>query len=348
MPMIKEAELKRQLDKEELQSLYILYGEEKHLVKRAAKRLIKKAAGEAFPEFNLNEFGSTADIDSIADAAEALPLMSERKCVAVSDFNIEDKKAKDVGKLQQLLETVPETTTLVFYYPTVQMDLKRSAKWRNLIKLFDKHGCSVDFKLRETADLVKLLIRETEKANCVLSKQNAQRIVEYTGSGLKGLLNETAKLCAFAGTGEITRDMIEQMVPKNLETTVFVLSGALVGGDYEKAYQYMDMLFHAGEEPIAILSALSSAYVDMYRVKAALESGLRAVAPKDYGDYRGREFRLSKAERSVKGVPVGALHKSLAILMETDMALKGSRLDARIIMDALIAKLLLAAKGERV
>ena len=39
------------------------------------------------------------------------------------------------------------------------------------------------------------------------------------------------------------------------------------------------------------------------------------------------------------------LRESLHLLLEADLALKGSRLDARILLDELIAKLLLAAHG---
>ena len=41
------------------------------------------------------------------------------------------------------------------------------------------------------------------------------------------------------------------------------------------------------------------------------------------------------------------LRESLHLLLEADMALKGSRLEPRIILDELIAKLLLAVRRER-
>lgn len=73
MPELTEAELKKQLAAGELCGVYLIAGEEKYLVKRSASRLVKKAAGEAFPEFNRNEFGNDSSIDSIADAVLALP-----------------------------------------------------------------------------------------------------------------------------------------------------------------------------------------------------------------------------------------------------------------------------------
>ncbi len=346
MPVLTESDLRQHLSSGGFASLYVIFGEEKYLVKRAAVKLIKKAAGEAFPEFNRNEFPSTAGIDDVADAAEALPFLAEHKCVAVADFNLEEKNQVELNKLNELLDNLPESTTLVFWYPTLEFDPKKSAKWRNFLKKAENRGCTLFCKRREASDLRKLLLKEAEKAGCMLSKDNASRIVEYVGPDLNALLNEMEKLCAFADGGEITRSMIEDMVPKSTETTVFLMANALTAGSYEKAYQLLDQLFSQNEEPLSILGALSSSYVDMYRVRAALQSGLPATAPSGYGEYRGREFRLRNAERSAKGISEEGLRRSLDLLLQADLQLKGSKLDARIVMEELIAKLLLAAKGE--
>ena len=43
---------------------------------------------------------------------------------------------------------------------------------------------------------------------------------------------------------EITKDDIDLLVTKNLETTVFVVGSALMAGNYDKAYQQLDLLFY--------------------------------------------------------------------------------------------------------
>lgn len=346
MPAISDAQLKKDLSQENFGPLYLLYGEEKHVLKLAAKRLMKKAVDGQFPDFNFNEFTHEASVDAISDAAEALPMMAGRKCVAVSDFNVEEKNAVELGKLYELLENPPPATVLIFYYPTLEFEAKKSAKWKKLIKTAEARGFSLEYPLRTAAELNKILIQDAQKQGSVLSKQNAARIIEYAGADLKTLLSENAKLCAFSDGGEITREMVEDMVTKTMETTSFILAAALVSGEYEKAYACIDQLFYQREEPVMILSALSASYVDLYRVKAALQSGKPATAPAQYGAYKGREFRLSKAERSLRGVSLAALRKSIEILLQTDTALKSSKADARILLDSMVARLLLAAKGE--
>ncbi len=355
MPELTEAELKKQLAAGKLCGVYLIAGEEKYLVKRVAGRLLKKAGSEAFPEFNSNEFGNDSSVDSIADAALALPFFAEHKCVFVSDFNVEEKDAVELQKLYELIETSPDTTSLVFWYPTLEFDGKKSAKWKKLLKAVGEKGGVLFCERRSGTELQKLLLREAEKAGCSLSRQNAVRIVEYAGQDVTQLLHEMEKLCAFAlgqaeggeAPPEITEEMIEALVPKTTETTVFLMCNALVAGNYEKAYSLLDVLFYQNEEPIAILGALSSAYIDMYRVWIALESGQPSSAAGAYGDYKGKEFRLRNAERNVKNMKPEILRESLELLLETDLALKGSRLPGRIVLEELIAKLLLtgAKKG---
>ncbi len=346
MPVLTEQEWKRHLASKELSGLYIIFGEEKYLLKRAAHQLISLASGEAFPEFNRNELENEASVQAIADAAEALPFFAEHKCVSVADFDLEEKTASEQEKLSELIENLPETTTLVFWYPTLQFDGKKSAKWRNFLKKGEKLGHVLECRQRDVSDLKKLLIREAERNGCSLSAVNAALIIEYAGADLKNLLNEMAKLCAYQKEGEISKQLIEEMVPKTTETTVFLMTNALVAGNYQRAYELLGRLFDQNEEPIAVLGALSASYVDLYRVRAALESGLSSRAPEEYGDYKGREFRLRNAEKNGRGMSMQAMRESLHLILEADLRLKGSRLAPQIVLEELIAKLLLAANRE--
>ena len=103
MPEINETRLREQISKNQLASLYFLYGEEKFLVKRDVLRLTRKFSTADFPEFNFNEFPHTASIDEIADAAMALPFMAERKCVTVSDLTVDALGASEQSKLKELI-----------------------------------------------------------------------------------------------------------------------------------------------------------------------------------------------------------------------------------------------------
>ena len=348
MPEITEKELKKQIDKSELSNLYFLYGEEKYMISYYERKIEIKAGAVNFPDFNFQKFNDSASIDEIAAAVEALPFMAETKYVIVSDFNAETLRANETAKLEELLENIPGTTIIVFYLPFTDINFKKDKKWKKFISLVNKLGLTVDFKKRSNIELEKILCSKALKLGCELSRKNAGLIVKYCGNDLQTLMNEVEKLCAFIGQGEITSDTIDNIVVKNLETRVYDLSKAILSSNYDKAYRVLDLLFYQNEEPVSILAVLSSAYIDMYRVRISIQSGYSAMEPAKYFNYARKEFRLTNAERDSKRFSVPMLHQSLEVLLKADTALKSSRGDRRIIMEKLIAQLLLIAEKEKI
>lgn len=142
MPEITETKLKEQIAKEQIGSLYFLYGDEKLLVRRNLNRLLKKLDGN-FPEFNFQEFPHDAPVDSIADAVVAMPFMAERKCVTVSDLNVEAMNTAELDKLYELLDTIPETTVLILYRPRSRSTRKRAQSGCTFLKKLDTRGFSL-------------------------------------------------------------------------------------------------------------------------------------------------------------------------------------------------------------
>lgn len=348
MPEITEAELKKQIEKSDFSNLYVLYGEENYLVGYYAQRLIANAKGTAFEDFNFQRFeGDTSSMDAIAAAVEALPFMAERKCVAVSDLDVEGLRAGELSKLEELLGSIPSSTILVIYLPSVTIDLKTAKKWKKFLTAANQQGCTVQFKRRSNPDLEKLLCSGASKRGCELSRQDAGRIIRYTGNDLQTLTNELEKLCAFVKEGEITAQVIDRLVVKNLEARVYDLSKAILSGQYDRAYEILDLLFYQNEEPVSILAVLSSAYVDLYRVRTSVQSGYSVTEPAKYFDYARKEFRLTNAERDSKRLSTAMLRESLRALLDADTALKSARGDRRIVMEKLIAQLLYIAEREK-
>lgn len=351
MPEITEMDLKKEIEKENFHPLYFIYGEEKYLVRRYAEKLVAKAGGSTFPDFNRQRFDGSASIDSIAAAVEALPFMAQRKCVAVSDLDVEACSAQEISKLGELIASIPETTVLAVYLPSVDVDLKKSSKWKAFVKEAGRYGATVNLKMREGAELEKRVCAMAEKRGCSLSRQDAAYLISLCGKGLEGLTNELEKLCAYAGPGEaITKKIIDLLTPRSLETTVFTLSRSLLVGEYDRAYSILDQLFYQNEEPIMILAVLSSAYLDLYRARAAVQSGRSAEYAAEIfpTDYKKKEFRLRNAQRDGKRLSMEMLRESLAILLDTDLALKSSRASERILLEEMIARLLLVAEKGRV
>ena len=76
------------------------------------------------------------------DAVVAMPSAAERKCVTVSDLNVEYMNTAELDKLYELPDTIPETTVLILYLPTLEIDLKRAQSGASFLKKPDTRGFS--------------------------------------------------------------------------------------------------------------------------------------------------------------------------------------------------------------
>ena len=346
MPLVKEDELKKQIKAKNLACCYFLYGEEKFLVRRYAELLADQAVGKERDGFNFQQFdGAGGDIDAIAAAVEALPLMAQRKCVWVNDLDVESLSATQNAKLEELLSDLPDTCLLLFCQATLEIDGKRSAKWRKFLTLAQKHCQVVELGKRGAIALEKQLVDWAAKRGCTLSRILAGRVIQLCGDDLLTLRAELERLCAYAQDREITQEDVDTVVTQNLETTVFVLAKALMAREYGRAYRQLDLLLYQKEEPVAILAVLASSYVDLYRVRVAEESGESLSALSRDFDYKNKEFRLRNAQRDGRRLSTPAIKKSLELLLEADVQLKSARGDRRVVLEKLIAQLLLAAEG---
>ncbi len=343
---ITETELKKQLKEGRFARVYFLYGEESYLTAHYAAQIAAKAVGDsALAEFNLQKFdGQSCTADEIEDAAEALPVMADRKCVVVRDFDVASGGAAAQEKVLTLVKDPPEGCVLVFWLDALEADVKKNAKWKAFLNAVDKAGAAVHFPRKTAGDITKLLCSGASRRGSALSPDNARRMQERCGSDLNLLLGELDKLSAYAEGREITREDIETLGVQNLEASVFDLSKALLQGSYAKAYSIIHRLFTMREEPVAILAVLSNAYADLYRAKVARAAGEQAESLAGAFAYRGKEFRLRNAARDSASIPLPVLRKSLETLAEADRMLKSSRTDKRVVLEQTAAKLILLSR----
>lgn len=350
-----EADLQAHLKTKQLLPVYVLYGQEPYLASAYADKLANLVcpADSDLASFNLHHFdGQQCSFDDIEQAAEALPLMAERKCVVVRDYDAADaSRTGDQDRLLALLSHPPDSCVMIFWMDQVQPNPKQS-RWKSVLAAAENAGAVVVFSKKTTADLVKTLRAAAAKRGCTLKPDTARLILEQSGDDLHLLLNELDKLAALAGAGivppeqcEITRQHVETAGVRRLEAKVFDLSKAILNRQYARAYHIVNNLFVAREDPVAILAVLSGAYADLYRVKIAVAAGQRPEAVAQVFSYGKREFVLKYAARDAARLSVQQLRDSLEVLAEADRRLKSTRMDNRVVVEQAVAKLIVLAQS---
>ncbi|MBC5788034.1 DNA polymerase III subunit delta [Clostridium facile] len=342
MPYISDKELVKQVRQNQFYSVYFLYGQENYLLEKTASLLFRKAV-TGQPLFNFVKVdGAKATLEQLSNEVETLPMMSEHRCIAVEDMDLEKLGKSQLKQLEQMIQDLPETTILIFWYPGREVILKKSSTYRNFSKLVEKIGCVTEFVLKTRSDLVKILCKQAEKLGSAISTKAAYDLIDLCGTELNSLLHELDKLAFYALGREITRDDIFQLVTPSVESSSFDLAKAVLQGQYQKAFQILDRLLSQQQDEILLLSAMNTSFLDIYRARAAQSAGQNEDAILQAYSYKGREFRMRNAMRDCSRFSMGQIKRCLDCLMEADIKLKSSRVDHRIILETAVGKMILA------
>lgn len=345
MPSISEADLKKQIKSDSFSRVYLIYGNESYLKHHYYNLLIKKCVDENFADFNLHIFSSPSDISEIVFAAEAMPMMSDRTCVAIKDMKLSDLDESNKKRLFELISDIPETCVLIICFLTTEAEGKG---WKELLSCCDKYGSTLRLDKMSRADLIKYVIKGASSRGCNIEYSAANYFLNLVGDNLTSILNELEKLCANAGGGEITKENIDSVTVKNTEVKIFELSNNLVTGNCDKAFSILDSLLKQREEPISIMGTIIMCYVDMYRAKVASSGSHRPEELLSVFNYGKSDFRLRNGAKNSSKMSIGMLRECLEILAAADESLKSTSIDQRLILEEAMIKLFLIANGEKV
>ena len=231
---------------------YIFYGEETYLREYYLKELRKKLVPAGFEEFNYHTLeGKDLTVQTLAETAEAMPMMAERTLIVVSDFDLFKLNEEQREKLIAFLEDVPPYCCVVFLY----------------------HVEAVEFRPADNSDLVVWIARRFKALGKEIDRQTAEYLIFTCGGLMTGLVPEIAKIGAYAKGRAITQKDIDAVADPVLSAEVFRLSDAVLQGNYDGAARILGDLLKMQTEPIMILAALGSQLRRIYTARMAIDSG---------------------------------------------------------------------------
>jgi DNA polymerase-3 subunit delta len=330
-----EDDLKKALKENPVEGLFLLYGSEPFLIEAYAKQITGKFGGD-FDSFNLAKLdGKRFDRDLLIDAVETLPLMASEKCVLLDDLETAKLSPEDQDALCEIVQDMPPGVALVV---TGKAGFDRkSAFTKKLIKLAGDVGTAAELGSRTPQGMVSFLKSAAKRQGCEMSNEVARYILDTCETDMATLHSEVAKICAYAGSEPLERRHVDAVAIPRTEARVFDLAKAIQGGNNQRAMEILRDLFYLREQPIAILAVLTMSYTDLYRARAARDSGKTPADVIAAFGYKGREFRVNNAWNS--RLSINALRKGLSILLDCDLALKSSPVDSAILLEKAVVEL---------
>jgi DNA polymerase III subunit delta len=312
---LSRAEFDRSLNAGRLQPLYLLVGCESYLRDSAARNLTDAAlSGTLLREFNESSFSLLTDsaLAAIA-AAEQLPMMSERRVVRIRDFAKLLETDEDI--IVRYLSRPVDSTVMVF----VADDLD---KRKNLTKALVTTCAVIEFPPVKDAEAKAWARTRLKELKITADDRVLTDIVRLVGTNLQTLSSELDKLAsAAAETGQITMELVDQLIDRSRELSNFDLGDQLVAGDRHRALETLHRLLEDQVQPVMLLGLIASNYHRLALAKELLKRGARdEVSRLVYGPPAKRDAFMNTLQRS----DATKLARGIQLIAAADLAIKSS------------------------
>ena len=335
-------QLKAAIRARQPERLYIFHGEEMFLLRHYLGELRKKLLDELTESFNYHRFTQeTFDVQSFADAVEALPMMAESTFVQADDIDLFKLPEAERNKMAEVLSDVPEYCTVVFAYETVEW--KPDKRLKTLWAAIDKNASIVEFAKQSQKDLIAWVTRHFATRGKKISTDLCAYLIDITGGTMTALQGEIQKISAYSGADTVCRADIDAVTEPVLDAVVFQLTDLLGSGKYGEALLKLQQLFKMQQEPIAILGAVGGHFRRISTARTLIDCGRGAddlVKLTGMKDYPARKTMSAAGKFSQR-----FCRRAAELVLETDRGMKTSYDDPQRLLELLVLNLAQEARN---
>ena len=286
---------------------------------------------EGLPKRRRGEDSSPASVSG--ESSDSTPAEGEAKGKA--------KKGKKSGKggaqtraafekgLAEHITYLPESTVLIVLVDEV-LDASHP-----LVKAASQHGKAIQSTLPKGAALDNWIGKRAKGVGVSITPDASALLANFIGNQLRLLANELDKLATYVGKGgTIQVDDVRKLSAQVQEARIFDLTDALAQRNRKQALDILHDLLADGEPPLRLISMIASQVRSLLLVKELSQKGMRG--PQIASTIGIAPFVAEKALRQVGKFSVIQLESTYRHLLETDAALKRSRLTPEIALDLLL------------
>jgi DNA polymerase-3 subunit delta len=324
-----------------LRPVYLVLGEEVHLLSEVVRALKQAALAGAVPGLNEDSReASETSVDAVLSAARTLPMMAKRRFVLVKSLERwepkdtsegrKDSKSKD--PFERLLDYAKEpspTTTLVLTGAGVD-------KRRKLVTTARSEGWLVSCDPLKREELPLFILDRAKERGNRMGHGVADLVAELAGPDLSPVADAVERLCLYVGPGaEITEDAVAECVVRVRPATVWELVGAVGRRDAGAALSALERVYDPADRGLRLVGVLAWAARPRGKLESAVREGL---SPPEAAARAGAPpFKARELAQQTKLFSRAELGQWLVHLAELDAALKGgSKRDPKASIEFLI------------
>ena len=280
--------------------VYLLTGQEIFLEEYYLNDLIKAVTDGMPDEFNTMTISrQSADEMSVNSFVDSYPLMSDKKILIIRNTGILKKSTENEKKFwPKLLDDIPDYAVIVFYENDID---KRST----IYKAIAKNGYIAEFPLQKGSALTAWVGKILKSNGKQMDSDNIDYFISACNPGMINIKCELDKLMCYKKENPvITRQDIDILVNKSLESRIFDMAEDIAGGDVTAAQNKLDDMKKLNSKPLEILPAIFSKFSTYKKIKLLEHLPINQIAIKT----KSRDFFVKKDLGIIKKLSVNQLN----------------------------------------
>ncbi len=311
----------------QLKQAYLLYGEERYLIRQYRDKL-KKAIVSEDDTMNFSAFeGEGINVKEIIDLAETLPFFAERRLILIEGSGLFKKPAEE---LAAYLGELPETTYFLFVEEDVD---KRSKMYKALAKV----GKAVEFQTQTEETLSRWILGRVGKEGKNITQAAYQLFLAKTGTDMGNIDRELEKLlCYTMDKDTVEAGDVEAVTTEQISNKIFEMVDAVTLHQQKKALDLYYDLLALREPPMRILYLISRQFRTLVTVKAMMNQGF---GNKEIASKAGcPEWAVRKYQSQCRSFSVEQLKQAVRDGVEYEEAVKTGSMNDRLAVELFLVQ----------
>ena len=302
-------------------AVLLIHSKHRLLVEEELKKIRKKMSEKVDMDFNYDVYEAGEDpIDKAIQAAETLPLASDRRYVVINEA--QRLSPSEVKKLAKYVEDPAESSMLVL----AAVEPKKNSA---LLRLMQKEGRTRELEKRRDQIPGWIRSRFKERGLKVSGKAIAY-LHEALGDDLIAIDSAVEKVSQYhEGEAGVELDEVVSLVTPSAERSIYELVDRVAVGDSDQSIKLLRRLLQQGEKPTYILAALSRRFRMLLLYLALREEGRQdsdiiahLKLPANQSWMVSKKFRPQSSRLDEE-----KLRKALSLLVKADYGIKSGELD---------------------
>lgn len=250
--------IKKDLEQKDIKRAYLIFGEERFLVRSAKNMLIRGLVTKGDTMNFTGYSGKECNAPKIIDLAETLPFFADYRVILIEDSGWFKTAAEEMA---EYVKQIPESACIIFVESEVD-------KRNKLYKQVKANGYICECKRATNKELTDWVVRYLSKAGKKITGNDMKYLLEKLGEDMDNISSELDKLIAYTYEREVVaRQDIDAVCVSEITGKIFEMIDAIGGRKQQRALELYYDLIASREAPMKILFMLARQFNIMLQIK---------------------------------------------------------------------------------